>query len=287
MTMSVVRGRGRGLELNFAETPFAEALADLRAQLAERGEFYRGSAATVVLGTEAISEEHFDGLVALLGEFDVRLESLSGPDPCAPLAAAAGLPFVPVRLEADGDELRRRRAARPKREISLSPSARSLAADFAGARADLARRRTEKTTVRPFAAPPHVTVRLAEPAVVTDVATLYHVGTVRGGQSLHHIGNIVLVGDVNPGAELVASGDIVVFGGLRGVAHAGAQGDDGAKVFAIDLAPTQLRIATTIAAEAEPRAGPARPEVAWVSDGRIAIAPYDTFPQLVARGRTE
>ncbi|MDQ2871577.1 MAG: septum site-determining protein MinC, partial [Candidatus Eremiobacteraeota bacterium] len=40
--------------------------------------------------------------------------------------------------------------------------------------------------------------------------TLYHVGTLRGGQSLHNVGNIVVVGDVNPGAELVASGDIVV-----------------------------------------------------------------------------
>ena len=73
----------------------------------------------------------------------------------------------------------------------------------------------------------------------SEPATLYHVGTLRGGQSLHNLGNIVVVGDVNPGAELVASGDIVVFGALRGVAHAGAQGDAGARVYAIELAPTQ------------------------------------------------
>ena len=105
-----------------------------------------------------------------------------------------------------------------------------------------------------------------EPAPVLRVVeaapgTLYHVGTLRGGQALHHVGNIVVVGDVNPGAELVATGDIVVFGRLAGVAHAGAQGEQTARVFALDLDATQLRIATFIAADsgdeahAAPRSG--------------------------------
>ena len=87
----------------------------------------------------------------------------------------------------------------------------------------------------------------ARAAVPVGVATLYHRGTLRGGQALHNLGNLVVVGDVNPGAELVASGDIVVFGALRGVAHAGAQGDRAARVIALELAATQLRIATAIA----------------------------------------
>ncbi len=78
---------------------------------------------------------------------------------------------------------------------------------------------------------------------------------------------------MNPGAELVATGDIVVFGALRGTAHAGAQGDQTARVFALELAPTPLRIAAYMATGDD---GQRRrvPEVAFVSGGRIAIGPY-------------
>ncbi|MDQ2873260.1 MAG: septum site-determining protein MinC, partial [Candidatus Eremiobacteraeota bacterium] len=96
----------------------------------------------------------------------------------------------------------------------------------------------------------------------------------------------VVVGDVNPGAELVASGDIVVFGTLRGVAHAGAQGDANAKVYALELAPTQLRIATLIAAEDGARKASIRPEAACVQAGRIVVSPHDRFEQTVSFGES-
>ena len=101
------------------------------------------------------------------------------------------------------------------------------------------------------------------------VATRYYRGTVRGGQSLQAVGNIVVVGDVNPGAELVASGDIVVFGVLRGTAHAGAQGDRAARVCALELVPTQLRIATCIGAGDGGRRR--EPEEARIEGDRIVI----------------
>jgi septum site-determining protein MinC len=78
---------------------------------------------------------------------------------------------------------------------------------------------------------------------------------------------------VNPGAELIASGDIVVFGSLRGVAHAGAQGDAGARVVALELAPTQLRIATMIATSDGERAD-SGPHHAYIFGDRIAIVPH-------------
>ncbi|MBV8581133.1 MAG: septum site-determining protein MinC, partial [Candidatus Eremiobacteraeota bacterium] len=107
-------------------------------------------------------------------------------------------------------------------------------------------------------------------AVPVGVSTLYHRGTLRGGQALHNLGNLIVIGDVNPGAELVASGDIVVFGALRGVAHAGAQGDRGACVVALDLNPTQLRIATAIAS-GEPVGIARGPEHASIVDDRIVV----------------
>jgi len=38
-------------------------------------------------------------------------------------------------------------------------------------------------------------------AVPVGIATLYHRGTLRGGQALHNLGNLVVIGDVNPGAS--------------------------------------------------------------------------------------
>jgi len=78
---------------------------------------------------------------------------------------------------------------------------------------------------------------------------------------------------VNAGAELVATGDIVVWGGLRGVAHAGAQGDESAAVYALRLEPMQLRIARCIAIAPphEKRQKHATPEVARIREGKIAI----------------
>jgi len=113
--------------------------------------------------------------------------------------------------------------------------------------------------------------------------TRYHVGTLRGGQSLHNVGNIVVIGDVNPGTEIVASGDIVVFGRLLGVAHAGAQGDASARVYALHLDATQLRIASCIAANEGPHKVAPEPEVAMVADGKIIIVPLEKAGEVLAR----
>ncbi|MEB3197539.1 MAG: septum site-determining protein MinC [Candidatus Sericytochromatia bacterium] len=99
--------------------------------------------------------------------------------------------------------------------------------------------------------------------------------TIRSGQSIRHFGTIVICGDVNPGAEVIATGDIIVFGTLRGVAHAGATGDAGTQVVAINLRPTQIRIAGHIARSPDSAAPPLSkyPEVARIQDGEIHILP--------------
>jgi septum site-determining protein MinC len=70
----------------------------------------------------------------------------------------------------------------------------------------------------------------------------------------------------------------LVFGRLAGIAHAGAHGDQEARIYAVDLAATQLRIATFIAADGDPerRRAPA-PEAALVRDGRITILRLDSL----------
>jgi len=254
--MTLIRGRGLGLELMMAGTDFDSALAELRDKLAERPGFYRGSPATAIVGPEPPTEAQVEALRAVLSE--------------------AGVEFTGV--EQAGEELARRRALRPKRGMHLSESAKSLVADFAGARADIAdRRKRGETSVRRVQLPERKAepeVALAVPPAPPPPGTLYHVGTLRGGQALHNVGNIIVVGDVNPGTELVASGDIVVFGRLLGVAHAGAQGDAAARVYALSLQATQLRIATCIALDEGARATSVEPEVAFIRDGRICIAPF-------------
>jgi septum site-determining protein MinC len=98
--------------------------------------------------------------------------------------------------------------------------------------------------------------------------------TLRSGQSLRHPSHIVVIGDVNPGAEIVAGGDIVVWGRVRGVVHAGALGDEATVICALDLAPTQLRIAGHIARSPEERRRNPAPEMASVREGKIVAVPW-------------
>jgi septum site-determining protein MinC len=94
--------------------------------------------------------------------------------------------------------------------------------------------------------------------------------TLRSGTSVQYQGHVVVIGDVNPGAEIIADGDVVVWGRLRGMVHAGADGNVEAIVCALDLAPTQLRIADKIAIPPKDRGDPG-PEIAIIrGDGVVA-----------------
>jgi septum site-determining protein MinC len=282
--MTLLRGRGQGVEIVLAGRDFDEALGELERRLADRHDFYRGTAATAVLDAVPDSQA-FDRLTSLLEGAGIALTGLAGDAALEAFASERGLAFSAPATPAA--ELERRRSLRPRRELKLSDAARTLVADFAGAREDIAQRRRRGETSVPRIEPAPVAVPAAAasaPAqpVLAAPETLYHVGTLRGGQALHHTGTIVVVGDVNPGAELVATGDIVVFGRLAGVAHAGAQGDDQARVYALDLDATQLRIATSIAADAGQKQAKRGAEVAFVRDGRIAVLPYDNLDAVGA-----
>ncbi|NPV71917.1 MAG: septum site-determining protein MinC [Firmicutes bacterium] len=95
--------------------------------------------------------------------------------------------------------------------------------------------------------------------------------TIRSGQTIRFDGNVVVLGDANPGSEIAARGDIVVVGFLRGVAHAGAGGDESAIVAALRLAPTQLRIAGRISRPPEGPSNPTLPEIARLRGGVIVV----------------
>jgi septum site-determining protein MinC len=253
------------------------AVTELRALLDERPAFFRGSRATANLGPVEADEADLVELRDALAEFGIALDGVTGVDALAPLLAQLELAYLGPTPAAEVAAMPRPRA---KRNGALSDGARSLVADFAGARADLAARRNEReaaalarpATMAPIASA-GVTIPATPQSAPAGISTLYHRGTLRGGQTLHNLGNIIVIGDVNPGAELIASGDVVVFGSLRGVAHAGAQGDASARVVALELAPTQLRIATMIATSDRDSVEPG-PQHAYIVGDRIAIVPH-------------
>lgn len=72
------------------------------------------------------------------------------------------------------------------------------------------------------------------------------VKVVRSGQVLKVQGDLLLIGDVNPGGTVMATGNIFVMGALKGIAHAGYNGNRQAVISASLMKPTQIRISDSI-----------------------------------------
>ena len=95
---------------------------------------------------------------------------------------------------------------------------------------------------------------------------------LRSGQRVEHGGDVLLLGDVNRDAEIIAVGNIIVMGALRGIAIAGALGDENAVVVAQKMEPQQIRIGRKIAiTEDQDRRSPGYPEVAKVEGDMIVL----------------
>ncbi|MCR8629591.1 MULTISPECIES: septum site-determining protein MinC [Paenibacillus] len=107
-------------------------------------------------------------------------------------------------------------------------------------------------------------------ASMTDIKLVK--GMVRSGQTMLKEGNILFLGDINPGGEIISSGSIYVMGSLRGMAHAGVDGDESAVIAASHLRPTQLRIASIISRPPDEWGiNEAFMEFAYIKDGKMEI----------------
>lgn len=89
--------------------------------------------------------------------------------------------------------------------------------------------------------------------------------TLRSGTRIEFSGHVIVLGDVNPGAEIVAEGNVIIWGRLRGMVHAGSKGNKAAVICALDLSPTQLRIAEETSAMLKPQHSP-KPEMARINE---------------------
>lgn len=113
---------------------------------------------------------------------------------------------------------------------------------------------------------------------IDEGMTRFYQGTVRAGQLVDARGNLVVIGDANPGSELVAGGNIIVMGAVRGMVHAGAGGNRGAVVVALNLLPTQIRIADIISRCPDDEVARAEwvPEIAYIKEDAVYIEQYLT-----------
>ena len=99
--------------------------------------------------------------------------------------------------------------------------------------------------------------------------------TLRSGRTIHNDGHVIVFGDVNPGAKVIAGGDIVVWGKLRGYVHAGANGNESAIVCALEMSPSQLRIADFVVVSPPGKRKQIMPEVALVRGNQIIVEARD------------
>lgn len=132
----------------------------------------------------------------------------------------------------------------------------------------------EDFKVEPIA--PEVIHEVVTNSVVPMESAVFHQGTVRSGQEINVATGIVIVGDVNPGAKVIAKGNIFIIGQLRGFAHAGFGGADNACIFALKMAPTQIRIGRVIARSPDKfKEDGMIPQIAFLEDKRITIDHID------------
>ena len=76
--------------------------------------------------------------------------------------------------------------------------------------------------------------------------TKYIQNSIRSGQKEEYPGSLVICGDVNAGGEVIAGGNVTITGSLRGVAHAGANGNMLAMISANTIEVTQIRIGNLV-----------------------------------------
>ncbi|KUK53669.1 MAG: putative septum site-determining protein MinC [Desulfotomaculum sp. 46_296] len=77
----------------------------------------------------------------------------------------------------------------------------------------------------------------------TDEPARLIFATIRSGQEIEAISNLIIVGDVNPGARLYSGGSIVIFGRCFGSVNAGVPGRNKSTITALLLNPVHLSIA--------------------------------------------
>ena len=114
-----------------------------------------------------------------------------------------------------------------------------------------------------------------EEETVSDSTGVFHKGNVRSGSEIVFDTSVIIMGDINAGATVRSKGNVIVLGSVRGIVHAGIDGNKSCFVFALDLKPVQIKIAETIARapDDQDKSTDREPKIAFVENDNIYIEP--------------
>ncbi|MBI5930298.1 MAG: septum site-determining protein MinC [Chloroflexi bacterium] len=213
---------------------WAKVIADLATRIDQQAAFFKGASVALDVDKRAVRRHELANLLTILQKRDVNLISVLSTS-ATTQGAARKLGLATELVEPPATQSH---IPDTSRFVETNSEAPSLKSDVHGTEGVLIRR------------------------------------TLRSGQSVQNNGHVVILGDVNAGSEIVAGGDVVVWGKLRGVVHAGAYGDETCVVCALDLQPTQLRIASLISVSPPSKKRRKHPERAYVEDGVIKAEPW-------------
>jgi septum site-determining protein MinC len=251
-----IKGRPGGVSLELGEGEWGELILLLEERLKAAEGFFRGGRVLLDVGARLLVEEELRQVRQLLEVNEMQLAVVrSTAERTLQAAAEVGLSTT---IEETQESLQ---VPEPPLIVDEGPP--------------------NAYTPSPYVSPPE--------AVAARPNHFVYRGSLRSGQVLRKTESIVVIGDVNPGAQVISGGDIMVWGRLRGIAHAGAEGNRRSVVAAIDFVPTQLRIANLTAIAPDQKRPKARggglffwkkeperrPEIARVIDGRIVVEPWD------------
>lgn len=111
-------------------------------------------------------------------------------------------------------------------------------------------------------------------AAAAGVPGLLFTGTLRGGQKIEHSGDVIVAGHANTGSEIMADGHVVVLGWLKGLVHAGCNGNNNMSVAARSLESGQVRIGNKVGLIDRQSPFWGRSVVVTVSDEEVLIAEW-------------
>ena len=259
-TQIKMRGRPGGVAVELGAGEWDPLLKGLKERLHAGEGFFRGGRIVLDVGDRVLVEDQLHQVCRLLEAHEMTLSVVHATaDRTLQAAAAIG---VATSLEELDPPVVESPMVKPEKPV-----------------------KTPEPPAKPLLPAPDPYAPL-EPVSPRPAHFVYR-GSLRSGQVLRKTESIVVIGDVNPGAQVISGGDIMVWGRLRGVAHAGADGNRRSVVTAIDFVPTQLRIANLTAIAPDKKKGrgllfwkqePARrPEIARVVDGKIVVEPWDEF----------
>lgn len=107
----------------------------------------------------------------------------------------------------------------------------------------------------------------------------FYRGNLKDGQVLEMDSSIVIIGDVYPGSCIAAKKDIIIIGGLYGEAYAGADGEKGHFVAALEMSPEKLKIGDIRYDNGGKKAGKwsirpkVQPKIAYEKAGQVHVEP--------------